>query len=114
MIWSAFAKEEQRGKNIFPLAMFVRKLLAEIPKPRIQRSTLGDLWASFHQPHLPFRRCVDVVRNLLHVDLRTTVARSRGKPLHLEVSELERGILATFINPEILEINAGDKLSKRS
>ena len=49
-------------------------------------------WASFHQLHLPLRRCV-VVHNLLHVDLRTTVARS-GKPLDVEISELERGTLA--------------------
>ena len=64
--------------------------------------------ASFHKPHLPRRRCVVVVRNLLHVDLRTTVARSRGKLLDLEVSELERGTLATFENPEILKVNAGE------
>ena len=72
------------------------------------RVTPQYIWASFHQPHLPLRRCVVVVRNLLHVDLRTTVARSRGKPLDLEVSELERGTLATFENPEILEVNAGE------
>ena len=41
------------------------------------------------------------------MDLRTTVARSRGKPLDLEVSELERGTLATFENPWILKVNAG-------
>ena len=64
-----------------------------------------DFWASFHQPHLSLRRCV-VVRNLLHVDLRTTAARD--KPLDLEVSELERWTLATFENPEILELNAGE------
>ena len=60
-------------------------------------------WASFHQPHLLPRRCVVVVRNLTHVDLRITVVRSRGKPLDLEVSELERGTLESFENPEILE-----------
>ena len=65
-------------------------------------------WASFHQPHLPLRRSVIAFRNLLHVDLRTTVARSRGRPLDLKVSDLERGTLATFENPEILELNAGE------
>ena len=42
------------------------------------------------------------------MDLRTTVARSRGKPLDLEASEIERGTLATFENPEILDVNAGE------
>ena len=46
--------------------------------------------------------------------LRTTVARSRGKPLDLEASEFERGTLATFGNPEILEVNAAEHLSTRS
>ena len=70
-----------------------------------------QLWttrASPNQPHLPLRRCVVVVRNLLHVDLRTTVARSGGKPLGLEVSELERGTLAKLINLETLEFNTGE------
>ena len=44
--------------------------------------------------------------------IRTTVVRSRGKPLDLEVSELERRTLETFENPEILdvflEVNAGE------
>ena len=71
-------------------------------------------WASFHRPHIPRRRCVVVVRNLLHVDLRTTVARSRRKSLDLDVSELKRGALATFENPEVLEVNAGELLSTRS
>ena len=52
------------------------------------------------------QRCVVVVRNLLHVDLRATVARSRGKPLDVEISELEIWTLATFEDPEIGEINA--------
>ena len=53
---------------------------------------------------------VVVVRNLLHVnvDLRTTVARCSAKPLDLEVSDFERGTPATFENPEILEVNAGE------
>ena len=46
------------------------------------------------------------------MDLRTTVSRSRGKPLHLEVPELERGTLTAFENTEILEdfleVNAGE------
>ena len=33
------------------------------------------------------------------------------KPVDLEISELERGTLATFESPEILEVNAGEKLS---
>ena len=49
------------------------------------------------------RRRVVVVRNLPNVDLRPTVNRSRGKPLDLEVSELDRGTLETFENTEILE-----------
>ena len=70
--------------------------------------------ASFHQPLLPLRRCVAIVRNLLHVDLPTTVVRSRGNPLDLEVSELGRVTLATFEIPEILDVNAGEYLSTRS
>ena len=52
----------------------------------------------------------DKKSNVAHpnVDLRTTVARSRCKPLDLEVSELERSTLATFENPEILDANAGE------
>ena len=69
-------------------------------------------WVSSHQLHLPLGRCVFVVRNLPHVDLRTTVAWSRGKALYLEVLKLERGTLATSENPEILddflEVNAGE------
>ena len=32
----------------------------------------------------------------------------------VEVPELERGTLATFDNPAVLEFNAGEKLSTRS
>ena len=64
--------------------------------------------ASFHQPLLPLHRCVAIACNLLHVHVLTTVARYRGNPLDLEVSELERGALATFENPEILDANAGE------
>ena len=60
--------------------------------------------ASFRQPHLLLRRCVVVFRSLLHVDLRTAVVMYRGKPLDLKASELERGTLETFENPEILEV----------
>ena len=51
MIRSAFAKEEQL-LNIFLAAMFVRKSLAEIFKPRIQSMepyplTLGQIWGEY-------------------------------------------------------------------
>ena len=64
--------------------------------------------ASFHQPRLALRRGVVVVLNLLYVDLRTTVTRSRGKPLDREGYEIERGNLATFEKPEILVVTASE------
>ena len=84
----------------------------------VQQNQWTHSKASFHQPNLLLRSYVVVVRNLLHKDLRTVVARSRDKPLNLEVLELERGTMETLKNPEtledFLEVNAGEKLSTKS
>ena len=72
------------------------------PGPRFTNHTYSFVGAS-------------LVRNLPHVDLRTTVGRSRGNPLDPLGFSIWKRALETFENPEILrksedflEVNAGE------